>query len=153
MKTLLSILVLLQVACVGQAFGQSNVTPKKIEGRFKYSAVFLCLNQQPFLQDAIYQTLVSIRNPQSKSVTFTKMAVQTPPEGTFVGAVGIPKSESLGLGQGITLDCDKILAELLADASPAWPNGFVVIESPEELDVWVSYSRVTPPIPITPPPT
>lgn len=39
MKTLLSIFVLLLVAWGGQAFGQSNVTPKKIKGQFKYSAV------------------------------------------------------------------------------------------------------------------
>ena len=164
MKTLLSMIALVVLCFFGQAFGQTgvgeggasleveNIPATKIGGKFKYAVKFLCLEQSPFLAAGTYRTAINILNPQGKPVTFTKKGVLTKPEGEPQSPLGLLKTETLDPDKGVEITCNNIILELLGAPGLDFPaTGFVVIESPKELNVTAVYTG--PPVISVVPPT
>jgi hypothetical protein len=136
-------------------------------GRPVYSAKFLCgfqadggvpvdpskpvsaLPQEPPVMPGNYATEINIHNPQDNSVAFVKKAVLSgftapgvvsPPEQPF--PPGALHTAVLEPDWALEIDCPDIIL-LLGDTLPpgaTFIKGFVVITSPEELDVVAVYT-------------
>ncbi len=144
----------------GSAEGAAFV--ETIGGPFVYAAKFVCGRlvageRQPSLEGPVepgsYATAINIHNPHSRAVTFVKKAVLL-----FAGTEAekgfeIPRpphrarTAELGPDWGMEIDCRDIRDVLLSDRpgvpgpqAPTFIKGWVVIESPEPLDVVAVYT-------------
>jgi hypothetical protein len=143
----------------GDAEGAAFV--ETIGGPFVYAAKFVCGRflgeRQPAEEGPVepgsYATAINIHNPHSRAVTFVKKAVLL-----FVGTEAgkdfeIPRpphrarTAELGPDWGMEIDCHDIRDVLLSDQpgvpgpqAPIFIKGWVVIESPEPLDVVAVYT-------------
>ncbi len=143
----------------GSAEGAAFV--ETIGGPFVYAAKFACGRflgeRQPAVEGPVepgsYATAINIHNPHSRAVTFVKKAVLL-----FVGTeeekgFEIPRpphrarTAELGPDWGMEIDCRDIRDVLLSDQpgvpgpqAPIFIKGWVVIESPEPLDVVAVYT-------------
>lgn len=120
-----------------------------------------------------YTTAITISNMSFGNVSFTKRAIETLPQRSPQGQVGLPVEENLLPDSGIIIDCADIMA-LFGSSPPASPfsQGVVMIRIPgppfftqqplhvqalwtfKEFDIAYKFVRSTPPYPIfvTPPP-
>ena len=143
----------------GSAEGAAFV--ETIGGPFVYAAKFVCGRfqgeRQPAAEGPVepgsYATAINIHNPHPTTVTFVKKAVLL-----FVGTeeekdFEIPRpphrarTAELGPDWGMEIDCHDIRDVLLSDQpgvpgpqAPIFIKGWVVIESPEPLDVVAVYT-------------
>ena len=143
----------------GDAEGAAFV--ETIGGPFVYAAKFVCGRflgeRQPAEEGPVepgsYATAINIHNPHARTVTFVKKAVLL-----FVGTeeekgFEIPRpphrarTAELGPDWGMEIDCRDVRDVLLSDQpgvpgpqAPVFIKGWVVIESPEPLDVVAVYT-------------
>jgi len=151
MKTLLAMITLIIIS-VGQVSAQQisagapsvvPISPTKVKKVFKYSARFICVNPSPFLASGAYQTDIGIHNPQDNNVSFDKKALVTQTEDVEIGPISLPVHVSLSPDAGIHIDCGHIVTEFFLNIPSANViTGFVVISSPQELDVTAAYTAV-----------
>jgi len=116
------------------------ISPIQLKKTFKYAAKFFCLNPSPSLEAGDYFTDISVHNPQDHVVSFTKFVLVTQVEGEPIGRVGTAVTVSLSRDQGFHIDCPDIITHLSPSPDPT--NGYVVINSPEMLDVTAVYEAV-----------
>jgi hypothetical protein len=101
-----------------------------------YSAKFVC---GPTAHDGdvvrgMYASTINIQNPQLKPVTMIKQAVIALPERDFeagtVGAQSAPRTETLGPGQAMGVDCKDIRLLFTGTELPRHIEGFLVASVP-----------------------
>jgi hypothetical protein len=145
-----------------QGTGEGAAFVQTVGGPFVYATKFVCglfRPEQPQpaeegpVEPGSYATAINIHNPHSKVVTIVKKAVLL-----FDGTerdrdVEIPKpphkarTAELGPDWGMEIDCRDIRDVLLSEQAgtpgpraPAFIKGWVVIESPDPLDVVAVYT-------------
>jgi hypothetical protein len=115
--------------------------------RFQYAAKFLCTANIPMTSQTTpsvlpgsYRTVVNIHNPQGQSVQFRKkLAVSVPPARQTPGEVSRFIEDRLAADEALSVDCDRIGRDFgLSFIHGA--EGFLVLESPESLDVTAVYT-------------
>ena len=131
----------------------ADVREKKM--RFQYSAQFVCgpnvINPAALFRvlNGVYATSVLIHNPSDKVVRFRKNVARTfPPAAQVGGDVSEPETDRLGPNQALMMDCEEITAIFPLGPPPDTPpynQGFVVIQSPVELNVQAMYTAGPPP--------
>jgi hypothetical protein len=121
-------------------------TPKPTVLAYKYSAKLLCGKLQRQCGDCDdccksdagtaapgrYYTSINLHNLSDKSATL-RTIVSLTEKGGEPGRVSRPAEAKLNSGQTMRVDCPEI--SRLADVSPQFHEGFVVIESDVDLDV------------------
>jgi hypothetical protein len=115
--------------------------------RSQYAAKFLCTANIPFTSQTTpsvlpgsYQTVVNIHNPQGQSVTFRKkLAVTVPPARQTPGEVSRFIEDRLAADQALSVDCEQIVSDFGISFIHG-AEGFLVIESPQSLDVTAVYT-------------
>jgi hypothetical protein len=129
------------------------------EGRFVYAAKFVCgfmpepsqPSEELPVEPGSYATAINVHNPQTKPVVFAKKAVLLfDAAGATVEKLFEATKEpsrlreaELGPDWGMEIDCRDIRLELLEGQAPPAPvfiKGWLVIESPELLDVVAVYT-------------
>lgn len=121
----------------------------QIDKLYEYSAKFICgIQKDPEeLRLAVgrYATIVNIHNPNRKRVTFRKkLALAFPPVEQRPGPI-IPISlDKLNYDEALKVDCEDIRKRLFNGQFPAgYIDGFLVVQSPESLDVAGVYTTAT----------
>jgi hypothetical protein len=134
------------VSLLARQGGSAQVEPLNgpaIQG-YTYSAKFVCgnpagLDPQP-LASGVYSTAINVHNLQAFDVTLIKKAVLAPQE-PDLGQPSPFQSIAVPADRAFEIDCPDIFSLLdLMPPFPAFAKGFVVIESPAELDVWGVYT-------------
>ena len=130
---------------VSQAGAQAN----DFRARFEYVAQFTCGVDPPpavfRVVPGLYATAVNIHNPTSRAVTFRKnVSLTFPPAAQAGGAVSEYQVDVLEPNQALQVDCQEIPA--FFDPPPPTPyiQGYVVIQSPQRLNVNATYTAGSP---------
>ena len=127
------------------------------EGRLVYAAKFICgfmpeplqITQEGPVEPGSYTTAINIHNPHARPVVFVKKAVllynASKPDEAFEvrKPPGQRREAELDPDWGMEIDCRDIREELLKGQAPQAPifiKGWVVIETPEPLDVVAVYT-------------
>lgn len=131
----------------------ADVREKKM--RYEYTAQFVCgpnlINPAALFRvlNGVYATSVLIHNPSDKAVTFRKKVARTfPPAEQVGGDVSEFGTDSLRPNQALMMDCEEITKIFpLGNPPPPPPynQGYVVIQTPKELDVNAMYTAGPPP--------
>jgi len=123
--------------------------PEAAAARFEYAAKIVC-GVQPdpksmILARGFYATTINVRNPGPKPVTFDKeLALSIPPGEQKPGKVIRVAQDHLEVGEALAADCDDIARRVFGGGLPTpFIEGFVVIRSPQSLDVTGVYSTAT----------
>lgn len=117
--------------------------------RYQYAAKLVCGAQQDpkslQLTRGVYATTINIHNLGQTKVIFTKkLALTVPPGGQQPGKVLPIAKDGLEPNQALTVDCDDLRQRVFEGRLPASViEGFVVIESPQSLDVTAVYTTAT----------
>ena len=110
----------------------------------QYAAKFVCgTSDGKILAPGIYFTAVNVHNPTYKEINFrVKVAVALP--GLQAGPVSEFRDAKLGPDEALEIDCPDIFSpnifQFPTRKRPRFMKGFVVIESPVELDVVAVYT-------------
>lgn len=142
--------VITVVLILGGIHGLRTLQAQGPRQRFIYTVKFTCVPevgpaqavgvQAPF-EPALYRTAINVHNFMDESVTVTKRAVLTnsedQPRGTITGRV----ADLLTPDQALSVDCLDV-QQLFAGAPQPVGDGFLVIESPVELDVVAVYTAL-----------
>lgn len=118
--------------------------------RFQYAAKVVCgIQKDPDdrrLARGIYATAINIHNPNQKPVKFEKiLALTFPPKEQRPGKVLPIATDELKAGEALAVDCPDIQQRLFPNGFPtSYIKGFVVIKSPESLDVTGVYTATNP---------
>ncbi|MBI1744562.1 DUF11 domain-containing protein [Candidatus Acetothermia bacterium] len=136
-------------------------TPPTSPGTFIYSAKFICGNipgplgllnpeQEPPVKPGNYTTAINVHNPGAGNVDFKKkVALTFPPGSEKPGDISKIFGVSLGPDRAFEIDCRDIAKLAFPPPPPQFPpdgvvpdfiKGFVVIESPQLLDVVAVYT-------------
>lgn len=117
--------------------------------QFEYAAKIVC-GVQPdtksmVLARGFYATTINVRNPGPKPVTFEKeLALTIPPGEQKPGKVIRVAKDHLEVGEALAADCDDLTRRVFGGTLPTpYIEGFVVIRSPQSLDVTGVYSTAT----------
>lgn len=105
---------------------------------FQYAVKFVCgKSGGRVVAPGTYYSAINVHNPHEKRVAFRKkVAVALP--GEKPGPISKFSDSKLGPDEAFEIDCPDILRR--ADTRATFLKGFVVIESPTELDVVVVYT-------------
>jgi hypothetical protein len=110
---------------------------------FIYAAKYVCAPDlgaaEPPLVSGIYKTAVNVHNFLGQEVKFTKKVAMARGQDEPRGPISDRETVTLKLDEAVEIDCLDI-AKLLKDKKALSPKGFVVIESPVELDVVAVYT-------------
>lgn len=124
----------------------SAVTTTAHQGTFEYAVKFIC-GTPPAGSNIVapgrYFTAINVHNPQNFPVAFKKKVAVALPMQT-VGTVSPFVPANLGPDQAFEIDCPDIFTILAPPVVPAFLKGFVVIQSPFELDVVPVYTAAGP---------
>jgi CARDB protein len=121
------------------ACGQGRAT-------FEYAAKLICgVQKDPKemrLARGFYATTINVHNPQREDTTFfKKLALTIPPGRQRPGKVIPIATDKLGPDEALAVDCEDLRRRLFNGTLPApYIEGFVVIQSPQSLDVTAVYS-------------
>ncbi len=113
---------------------------------FEYAVKIICgLQKDPDdarLMLGRYGTEINIHNPGNREVKFfKKLALTFPPGGQRPGTVLPIGTDVLGPDQALAVDCAHIERKLFPNGLPTpYITGFIVIQSPESLDVTAVYT-------------
>jgi hypothetical protein len=140
------VLVLLAGVTVSGLFTTSAQSKRvRSQTEFQYAAKFICGIVSPggIVAPGFYFTVVNVRNPsRTKSVSFTKKFAHALPfekSGKITGVVQASLAPDAAMG----IDCDNIYAHSnIITSTPI--EGYVVINSPAELDVVSIYTAGSP---------
>jgi hypothetical protein len=123
---------LLIVAASGMAVGRKAVAQT---GGFQYAAKFVIgQSNGDILAKGQYFTAINVHNPTNAPVTFRKkFAVALP--GEKAGRVSQFVSATLKADEALEIDTKDILTHVSPAGATGFFKGFVVIETPVELDV------------------
>jgi Beta-propeller repeat len=119
------------------------------EPLFEYAAKILCgVQKDPRdmrLARGFYATAINIHNPNTSDVKFfKKLALTFPPAGQRPGKVVPISEDKLGPDEALEVDCEDLQKRLFPGGFPEpYIKGFVVIQSPESLDVTAVYTTAT----------
>jgi hypothetical protein len=108
---------------------------------YTYSAKFICGtpgSEDPLLLGE-YSTAINVHNLQDSSVHIYKKAVLAPPETQSPGKPTAFRELDVPADAAFEIDCPDIRSFFDIEVPP-FIKGFVVIESPVELDVWGVYT-------------
>jgi hypothetical protein len=125
-----------------------NVTPSKLS-RYEYTPKLICGIQKDSgymgLAKGFYGTTINIHNPELSKVGFTKkLSLTFPPGHQQPGKVLPIAADELQPDQSLAVDCNDISKRVFNDAFPEpYVEGFVVIQSPQSLDVTGVYTTAT----------
>jgi hypothetical protein len=114
--------------------------------RFEYAAKLLCgIQRDPEdmrLAPGFYATTINIHNPHGEPVSlFKKLALTYPPGEQRPGQIIPIAIDQLGPDEALAVDCVDIRNRLFPEGFPtSYIEGFVVIQSPESLDVTAVYT-------------
>ncbi len=116
--------------------------------RLVYSVKFVCVpevgpaaaaDEAPFMP-SLYRTAINLHNFRGRDLTFTKRAVVARSEDVERGLISDRVTETLKPDEALDIDCLDV-KDLLGGAQPVG-NGFVVIESRQDLDVVAVYTAL-----------
>jgi CARDB len=113
---------------------------------FEYAAKFICgLQKDPDdlrLMLGRYGTEINVHNPgRGKVKFFKKLALTVPPGEQRPGKILPIGHDVLGPDEALAVDCAHIARKLFPSGLPApYITGFIVIQSPESLDVAAVYT-------------
>jgi hypothetical protein len=135
----------------GAGLLQVRLEPKPPEeaGMHEYAVKLVCgIQKDPksmVLARGFYATTVNIHNPGPKPVTFEKkLALSIPPGEQEPGKVIRIARDDLEVDQALATDCDDIARRVFNGSLPTpFIEGFVVIRSPQSLDVTAVYTTAT----------
>jgi serine protease len=135
----------------GAGLLQVRLAPKPPEGAgiYEYAVKLVCgIQKDPksmVLARGFYATTVNIHNPGPKPVTFEKkLALSIPPGEQKPGKVIRIAKDDLEVDQALATDCDDIARRVFDGSLPTpFIEGFVVIRSPQSLDVTAVYTTAT----------
>ena len=117
--------------------------------RFEYAAKIVCgVQKDPKdmrLARGFYATAINIHNPNDSDVKFLKkLALTFPPAVQSPGKVMPISEDKLGPDEALEVDCEELRRRLFPKGFPTpYIKGFVVIRSPESLDVTAVYTTAT----------
>lgn len=123
--------------------------PPAEAGIHEYAVKLVCgIQKDPksmVLARGFYATTVNIHNPGPKPVTFEKkLALTIPPGDQKPGKVVRIAKDDLEVDQALATDCDDIARRVFNGSLPTpFIEGFVVIRSPQSLDVTAVYTTAT----------
>ena len=123
--------------------------PPDEAGIYEYVAKVVCgVQKDPksmVLARGFYATTINIHNPGPKPVTFDKkLALTIPPGEQKPGKIIRIARDSLEADQALAADCDDIARRAFNGSLPTpFIEGFVVIRSPQSLDVTAVYTTAT----------
>jgi len=123
--------------------------PKGPKARYEYAAKLVCgVQKEPKsmrLARGFYATTINVHNPADTEVGFVKQLALTVPPGDQRPGRFLPIAEDkLGPHEALAVDCDDIARRLFDGSLPEpYIEGFVLIRSPESLDVSAVYSTAT----------
>ncbi len=116
---------------------------------YEYAAKFVCgVQKDPksmVLARGFYATTINIHNPGPKRVTFEKkLALTIPPGNQKPGKVIRIAKDVLDDDEALAADCDDVAKRAFNGTLPApFIEGFIVIRSPQSLDVTAVYTTAT----------
>jgi CARDB/Bacterial Ig domain len=109
-----------------------------VADRLRYAAKFICGKApQASAAPGIYFTAINVYNPSDGPISFQKRFTVGMPE-QKTGPVTRYRPTVLDAGRALRVECPEILRTVGGDAS--FLEGFVVIESPETLNIVAAYS-------------
>jgi hypothetical protein len=117
----------------------SSVAQGQVERGFMYPVKFVCgkASNERVVARGEYFTAINVNNPNDNTAGFKKkVAIALPRE--KAGRVSTFVNAKLGPDEAFEIDCRDILRH--ADSFDPFLKGFVVIESPVELDIVVVYT-------------
>jgi CARDB len=123
-----------------------RVAPPEVGVDYEYAVKFICgLQKDPDdlrLTRGLYATEINIHNPSERVVKFfKKLALTFPPGKQRPGKILPIGDDRLGPDEALAVDCMDISSRLFPNGFPApYITGFVVIQSPESLDVTAVYT-------------
>jgi serine protease len=123
--------------------------PTAPTARFEYAAKLVCGAQTDpkgmKLATGFYATTINIHNPGKEKVGFAKkLALTAPPGEQRPGAVKQIANDELAPDQALAVDCDDLKERVFGGTLPTpYIEGFVIIQSPQSLDVTAVYSTAT----------
>jgi len=106
---------------------------------FQYATKFVCgASPGSIVAPGSYFTAINVHNPNAGTVTYKKkFAVALPGK---PGPIRWQPDQTLRSDEALEIDCPEILRGISATAPPRFAKGFVVLESPSELDVVAVYT-------------
>ena len=120
--------------------------PPSVPARFEYAAKLVCgVQKDPRsmqLARGFYATTINVHNPQEGAVVFKKkLALTVPPGKQRPGKILPIIEDKLGPDEALAVYCDDLARRYFDGQLPTpYIEGFVVIRSPESLDVTGVYS-------------
>jgi len=122
-----------------QKVGRDPHMPFDVLPTFRYTAKVICgRSDGQVVSDGKYFTVINVHNPTSARVRFKKKLAAALSSGQ-AGPVSEFRELSLKRDQTLTIDCREIISEVSTRRSELI-EGFVIIESPAELDVVTVYT-------------
>ncbi len=127
--------------------GGTGITHAQAAPGFRYSAAFMC-GTHPDFPNILTATEINVHNPYSNplGIGIKKKAVLAPTE-PQVGLGGTRLAVSMSPDSAFEIDCTDIALTLLSLPAPVptFFKGFVVIDSPQKIDVWGVYTETEAP--------
>jgi CARDB len=123
-----------------------RIEPPAVGPTYEYAVKFICgLQKDPDdlrLTRGLYATEINIHNPTEREVQFfKKLALTFPPGKQRPGKIMPIGEDRLGPDEALAVDCMDVSSRLFPNGLPApYITGFVVIQSPESLDVTAVYT-------------
>lgn len=122
-----------------------HLTPPSAEA-YEYAVKLICgLQRDPGhmrLTPGLYATTINIHNPNERQVRFfKKLALTFPPGRQRPGKILRIAHDVLGPDEALAVDCEDLQRRLFPNGLPGpYIEGFVIIQSPESLDVTAVYT-------------
>ncbi len=140
----LGLLVVSVVVWIGWTAPWQSARAQAQKVTFIYSAKYVCAPDfgppDPALVPGIYKTAINVRNFLAQEVKFTKKVVVSRGQDEPRGPISERETVTLKPDEAIDIDCPD-MAKLLKEQKAGSPKGFVVIESPVELEVVAVYTN------------
>lgn len=147
--TLLSAIVLIAAIVGMTAYAQNVETGATGAPTYQYTAKYVCgLSQDPTTKSPVlpgtYRTSINVHNPQASNVTIMKKAVQSSREMENPIPPGKLRSYTIRPDYSFEIDCEDVYLIGGVPSGTLFSEGFVVIQSPRQIDVKAVYTAGAP---------